>query len=103
MPQFDVFRNPDAASRRVFPFVVSLQSDLVDVASDRVVAPLALRERVPGTGRLTPVVQLDGDDYVVFIRTLETLPARLLPRRVANLARHRDALLGAVDLLFYGV
>jgi hypothetical protein len=40
---------------------------------------------------------------VVFTPRLMALPSGVLVRRAANLGRYRDALLGAVDLLFYGV
>jgi hypothetical protein len=49
------------------------------------------------------VVEIDAEEYVVLVEYMTTVPARELPRRVANLARYRDELLGAVDLLFYGV
>jgi len=102
--QFDVFPNPVAVSRRAYPLMVCLQADLFAEGADKVVAPLALRRNLPGIGnRTAPVVTVDEEEYLVMVNTLATLPVRLLSRRVANLARHRDALLGAVDLLFYGV
>jgi toxin CcdB len=102
--QFDVFANPIPASRRDYPLVVAMQSSLLADSSNQVVAPLAPRRHMTGAGnRLVPVVRIDDDEYVVFTPRLITLPAGALPRRVANLSRHREALLGAVDLLFYGV
>jgi toxin CcdB len=102
--QFDVFPNPVAASRRAYPLVVCMQSDLFALASDRVVAPLALRRDLPGAmTRISPPAQVDQDEYLVLVSTLVTVPAPMLSRRVANLASHREELLGAIDLLFYGV
>lgn len=104
MQQFDVFPNPIAASRRAYPLVVCLQSDLFASGSDRVVAPLALRRNLAGAmTRISPPANIDQDEYLVLVSTLVTVPAQMLSRRVANLASHREALLGAIDLLFYGV
>jgi toxin CcdB len=102
--QFDVFANPVPASRRGYPLVVALQSALLASGGDQVVAPLAPRRHIPGaSNRLAPVVRIDDEEFVVVIPRLATLPTRELPHRVANLSNHREALLGAIDLLFYGV
>jgi toxin CcdB len=102
--QFDVFPNPVTAARRAYPFVICMQSALLADGSDQVVAPLAPRRHLPDTkSPLFPAVRIDEDEFVVMVTRLFTLPARDLSRRAANLARSREALLGAVDLLFYGV
>ena len=42
MSQFDVYRNPDPGSQGRIPFVVVLQSNLLDAVENHVVAPLRL-------------------------------------------------------------
>jgi toxin CcdB len=42
VPQFDVYRNPDASTRSRFPYLLDIQSDLLDSLSTRVVVPLAV-------------------------------------------------------------
>ncbi len=104
MAQFDVFANPVVAARRAYPLVVILQSDLIAAGDEKVVAPLAPRRGVSAVaGRLSPVVQIDETEYIVLVQSLTKYPARDLGRRSANLTHHREALLGAVDLLFYGI
>lgn len=101
--QFDAFANPSPASRQVYPLVVCLQSTLFAGGAQQIVAPLAPQSAFPTPSRLTPTVRIDGDRYVVAVASLTFLPSRDLKQRVANLAHHREALLGAIDLLFYGV
>ena len=101
--QFDVFLNPSPASRRVRPYVVCLESPLFGGSAQRIVAPLVSRREFTRPSRITPAVRLDDEEYVVMIPSLASLPARGLAQRVANLQNHRDQLLAAVDLLFYGV
>jgi toxin CcdB len=104
MPQFDAFPHPVPSMRKNFPLAVNLRSDLIAAGATALIAPLVPRSKFPGaSGRLSPLVQIDGEVYVVLVEHLVTLPSRKLPDRIANLARHREALLGAVDLLFYGV
>jgi toxin CcdB len=54
-------------------------------------------------GRLTPIVQIDGLEWVVLVPRLAGLPARELSQPIASLSVYRSALLGAIDLLFFGV
>jgi hypothetical protein len=84
--------------------VICLQADLIAGGATRVVAPLVPRRSIPGTpGRFTPVIAIDDTEYIVLIDRMVNLPTRDLSRRVANLGRDREVLLGAIDLLFYGV
>ena len=103
MTQFDVFANPNARSRAIYPYVVNLQSDVSSGRSDRIVAPLALRSKFPSGGRLFPVVRMDERDYVVATSALTAIPSIDLKRRLANLSAFRSDLLGAIDLLFFGI
>jgi toxin CcdB len=104
MPQFDAFAHPVPSLRRIYPLAVCLRTDLIAGGDDTLIAPLVPRGHFPApAGRLAPVVQIDGEEYVVIIEKLTTVPLRHLPRRIANLSRYRESLLGAVDLLFYGV
>lgn len=104
MAQFDVHPNPDRTSRAQYPLVICLQSALLANRAFQVVAPLVPRSGLATrTSRLAPLVTIDDAEYAVLVTSLETLPDNLLSRRIANLSQHRDALLGAIDLLFYGV
>ena len=96
MAQFDVFRLDDGL------LVVDLQTDLIGLDATRIVAPL--REEgsyVPFLG-LTPVVAVDGKQWVVRVQQLSAMPGSLLRQRVGTLREVRDALLRAIDVLTHG-
>ena len=104
MSQFDAFAHPVPSLRRIYPLAVSLRSDLIAAGDESLIAPLAPRRHFNApAGRLAPIVQVDHEEYMVLIEKLTTVPVRSLPHRIANLSRYRDSLLGAIDLLFYGV
>jgi toxin CcdB len=104
MAQFDVFANPVSSARRTYPLVVCLQSELNAGGTEAVVAPLALRRNLSGaSGRLAPAVHIDDQEYLVLTNNLTSLPVRDLGRRIANLTSHRQSLMTAIDLLFFGI
>jgi toxin CcdB len=103
MPQFDVLANPIPRARRALPFVMILQSDLIETGRDRVVAPLAPSANMPPlAGRLIPVITLRESAYALLVPSLTTMPAADLHQVVANLANDRDRIMAALDYLFLG-
>ena len=104
MPQFDVFENPISRARRAYPFVAVLQSDLAETGRDRIVAPLVLRTRLPGTvGRLTPHVSVAGIDHVLLVPGMTAIATEDLRELRGQLTPYRDAIVAALDYLFLGV
>jgi toxin CcdB len=103
MHQFDVLDNPIARARRAMPLVAILQSDLAQTGPDRVVAPLAPTAAMPPlTGRLIPIVDVEGREYALLVPALTALRAADLRQVVANLAGERTRILAALDYLFIG-
>jgi toxin CcdB len=104
MTQFDVYANPVAAARSAYPFVAVLQSDFALNARDQIVAPMApLQSMSNVAGRLTPIVSLQGSDYVVLVHALTGVRSRELKKVNGSVASARHALLAAIDHLFFGV
>ncbi len=104
MPQFDVYRNPDRTTQARIPYVVVLQSDLLDALDHFVVAPMRIKQdnSVIPMLRLNPLVNIDGDEFHVRVQDVATVPRRLLSRPIANIASHRDDIVAALDFLFTG-
>lgn len=102
--QFDVHRNPVVAARRAYPWVVVLQSPLADAGRMRVVAPLVPRGALSvATGRLVPIVRVEGEEHAVLVPSLAAVPASELGPAVDSAVYARPELLAAIDLLFFGV
>jgi toxin CcdB len=102
--QFDVYPNPNPASRTRIPFLVALPSDLLDAFDATVVAPLRPKSD-PGVVpvlRLNPVVTIDGREYFLRPQELAAIATHSLKHSVANLSPQRDEILAALDFLFTG-
>ena len=100
MAQFDVLRTNGPAT---YPFVVDIQADLHSKLTTRVVVPVVIRTRyaLPAT-RLTPIVKIRDEQYVVLFPLIAAVPKAALGALVASLARERAPLLAALDLLVTG-
>jgi toxin CcdB len=104
MSQFDVYVNADPTSKARIPYVVALQSDLLDAIENHVVAPLRLKDdkSIVAVVRLNPLVTIAGKQFLVRVQDIATVPRRLLKKPVANLSPQREEILAALDFLFTG-
>lgn len=104
MPQYDVFPNPSASAASGIPYVVVLQSDLLDALATRLTLPLAALDfggQVPAV--LCPVVTVNGQRLHALAHYAAPLPAKLLRRPVDNLAAQASVLVAAVDAVLSGI
>jgi toxin CcdB len=103
MAHLDVFRNPDAITASVIPYVVDVQSELLTDLPTHVVIPLAYPEAI-GTPilRLNPKVGVGDTALVALTQDMASVSSRLLRNPVANLSAQRNEIVAALDFLFTG-
>lgn len=104
MPQFTVYRNKSPRTKPTFPFLVDVQSDLLDQLQTRVVIPLT---RTAGLAKkplshLTPVLTFDGETYVLMTPQLAGLARSDLGAPAGSLAGERQTIVAAMDFLLTG-
>lgn len=103
MAQFDVFRNPMEETSPGIPYLLDVQSDLLESLSTRVVVPLVadslMRKAVK---HLNPALTIENS--LVFMSTAELagIPVRSLGEKVCSLKDRRLEIIAALDFLFTG-
>lgn len=104
MAQFDVYLNPNAATRKAIPYLLDVQADLLDMLATRVVVPLILEEEMGLAARhLNPQFRIKGVAVVMSAAELAGVPNRSLGDKVATLKSRRDEIIAALDLLLTGI
>lgn len=105
MAQFDVFTNPNTATSKSFPFLLDVQSDLLNGLATRVVVPLATLETVGNKPAqyLNPVFVVDGRKVVMLTQEMAGVPVKRLGSCVANLSESRSEIVRALDVVLSGV
>jgi toxin CcdB len=105
MSQFNVYRNANSKSHRVFPLLLDVQSELLDELETRVVVPMsgaaAGRARLIRT--LTPIFDIDGKPYAMLTPELAGVRRRALGAWVADLSGKRQEIVAALDLMITGI
>ena len=105
MAQFDVYRNSNAATRARVPYLLDVQSDLLDLLATRIVVPLCKPEVLSGkpAERLNPAFEVEGRKLLMLTPELAGVSRKALGERVANLAADRAAIIAALDLVLTGI
>lgn len=105
MRQFDVYANPSKATRKAYPFIVDIQSDIISDIATRIVAPLGRKadfknEEMKG---LTPTVTYEGEELLLLIPQVASLPTKVLKDPVGSLSHLRDEIIAALDFAITGI
>jgi toxin CcdB len=104
MAQYDVFANPSASRSDGIPYVVVIQSDLLDALATRMTIPLAEPDSAVNVPlALSPVVTVQGKRLHALAHFAAPLPAKLLRRPVDNVATQAAAMVSAIDTLSSGI
>jgi toxin CcdB len=104
VPQFAVYRNKSQRTRSTFPFLVDVQSDLLDQLQTRVVVPLTKTPALAKTplNNLTPALKFAGETYVLMTPQQAGVARTDLGAPAGSLAEQRQAILAALDFLIEG-
>lgn len=102
--QFTAYRNTHQQTRVRVPYLLVVQSDLIDAARSCVVVPLIARDRA-GTpvSRLMPLLRVGDDTMVMDTLQLAAIPRGALGAPVADLSADRAVIMAALDLLISGI
>ena len=105
MAQFDVYRNANPATRSRVPFLLDVQSELLDSLVTRVVVPMCKPELLKGkvAEGLNPTFEVEGRTVALLTPELAGVPVKALGKPIANLAANRREIIGALDLLLTGI
>ncbi len=104
MARFDVYPNT-GSHQNTTPYLLDVQSDLLDGLDSRMVIPLRDIEqfaKVKLPTRLTPVLCIHGKDYLLETPKMASVPNRVLKKASCSLADQQDKITGALDFLFQG-
>jgi toxin CcdB len=104
MAQFDVYANPQPDSRRFVPYVVDVQSSLIDQLPTRLVMPLSRvgASQVKLPVKLCPAIDIEGEALTLMSHLAAPVSARLLKKPVASLVHRANEVRAALDAIVSG-
>lgn len=104
MARFDVYQNSGPLSSST-PYLLDVQSALLDGLDTRVVIPLRRLDQFPAvrlSPDLTPVFDVEGVSCILETPKLAAVPLRLLKNHITSLKDQQHLISNALDRLFHG-
>lgn len=104
MARFDVYANSGNHAATT-PYLLDVQSDLLDGLDSRVVVPLRRVAHFPNVklpARLTPMFAIGGEDFLLETPKMGAVPLRVLKAPVTSLGDRQAEITVALDFLFQG-
>ena len=103
MARFDVHENPNPATATVAPFLLDVQSDLLEDLATRVVVPLFHAETVgKAASFLNPAFTINDIPVVMSTAEQAAVPISALGARVQTLKDRQEEIVGALNFLLTG-
>ncbi|MDQ6989168.1 MAG: CcdB family protein [Mariprofundaceae bacterium] len=104
MAQFDVYANPNPASKQHIPYLLDIQAGLLNHLATRVVAPLYQERSIIHLFQgLHPKVQIENQTFILSIAELSAIPLAYLGKPTSNISAERELIISDIDLLVTGV
>lgn len=104
MARFDVYANPGSHANTT-PYLLDVQSDLLDGLDSRMVIPLRSLKHFPKvrlSTRLTPLLTIKDEAFLLETPKMGAVPHRSLKKAVTSLAGDQEQITAALDFFFQG-
>jgi len=103
--QFDVYANPSARMRDVYPYVIDVQSDLLSALATRMVVPLALTNLTAHDlpRRLCPLITINAKPCMLVPFEAAPLDKRLLKEEIASVRDSAHEIIASMDAVLSGI
>jgi toxin CcdB len=105
MAQFKAYENPNKATRKTYPYLLDIQTNLLDELRTTVVIPLSPSALVGAAAitKLCPVLKIEGKSYVALTQQMAGIDRKILGKEVCDLSRYRSEIVAALDFIISGI
>lgn len=100
--QYVIYQNTSRTSS--YPYLVDVQSDIIDQLSTRLVIPMLPISQLKNkqVKRLNPVIEIEGNSYLVMTHEMASVPLSLLGKQVMDARAYRQRIKDSIDFIFDG-
>lgn len=105
MAQFAAYENPNPTTKKTYPYLLDIQSDLLDELRTTVVIPLSptsLAGKAAIT-KLCPMIEIDNKNYIALTQQIAGVDRRGLGKEVCDLSHYRSEIIAASDFIISGI
>lgn len=105
MAQFKAHENPNKATMKTYPYLLDIQSNLLDDLRTTVVIPL-LPTSLAGKAAITklcPILEIDGRSFIALTQQIAGIDRKYLGKEIYDLSQYRSEIIAALDFIISGI
>lgn len=103
MAQFDVYTNPNPETKRSIPYLLDVQTDLLNDLTTRIVVPLYSASSMGKPAKhLNPQFSIKRSTVIMSTAELAGVAVKNLGDKVCSLKEQRNEIIAALDFLITG-
>lgn len=105
MAQFKAYENPNKATRKTYPYLLDIQSNVLDDLRTTVVVPLCATSLAGAAAitKLCPIFEIDGKSYIALTQQIAGIDRKSLGNEVCDLSQYRSEIIAALDFIISGI
>ena len=104
MSQYCIYQNKNENTKKIYPYLIDVQTSLLDSLETKLVIPLSLKKNFENKiiKNLNPIIEINGKEYIVLTQQLAAIPKKLIGDLVENNSVKRQEILSSIDFLVTG-
>ena len=105
MAQFIAYRNSNNRTKKLYPLLLDIQSNLLDELRTTIVIPMS-PSSISGASAITklcPQIDIDGKSYIAMTQQLAGVDRSILGKETYDLSAYRSEIIAALDFILSGI
>jgi len=105
MSQYSVYQNANPVSKKNYPFLIDVQSTLLNTLETRLVIPLVSKKGFQPQiiKNLNPIITIERKEYVLLTQQMAVVKKQSIGSFVCDCLAQRQEILAAIDFLITGI
>ena len=105
MAQFTAYENPNKATKKTYPYLLDIQSNLLDDLRTTVVIPLCAASLAGKAAitKLCPILEIEGKSFIALTQQIAGIDRKSIGKEVCNLSQYRSEIIAALDFIVSGI
>ncbi|MCG8312944.1 MAG: CcdB family protein [Pseudomonadales bacterium] len=105
MAQFIAYKNPNSRTKKLYPLLLDIQSNLLDELRTTIVIPLS-PSTIAGSSAITklcPQIDIEGKPYIAMTQQIAGVDRSVLGKEAYDLSGYRSEIIAALNFVISGI
>jgi CcdB protein. len=105
MAQFSAYHNLNPLSKNTYPYLLDIQTTLLNDLETRLVIPLTPKKKLEKgiIKNLNPIIKIENKEYIVLTQQMAAIPIKNIGAMISECLSNRQEIIAAVDFLITGI